>query len=61
MVSLWHSMCAVAERLWFATGAMFGLAILARLDNVFAVAALERARCYARPPTWCRAWTRAVT
>ena len=40
MISLWHSMCADRRWLWFTTGAMFGLAILARLDNVFLVVVL---------------------
>ena len=40
MISLWHSICADRRSLWFTTGAIFGMAILARLDNVFIVASL---------------------
>lgn len=40
MISLWRSLSDDRRWLWFTTGAIFGLAILARLDNVFIVAAL---------------------
>lgn len=39
-LSLWRSMSAGQERAWFYTGVMFGVAILARLDNVFIAGAL---------------------
>jgi len=40
LVSLWSAVDGHHPWRWFVTGLMFGLAILARLDNVFVVAAL---------------------
>jgi hypothetical protein len=40
MLSLWQALGSDRRRAWFVTGLLFGLAILARLDNVFVVAAL---------------------
>jgi hypothetical protein len=40
MLSLWHALASRRWRPWFTTGLLFGFAILARLDNLFVVAAL---------------------
>ena len=40
LAALWRALDADRASAWFATGLVFGLAILARLDNVFVVAAL---------------------
>jgi hypothetical protein len=40
MLSLWHALASERWRPWFTTGLLFGLATLARLDNLFVVAAL---------------------
>ena len=40
LLSLWHTLADGRLRWWLATGLAFGLSILARLDNVFVVAAL---------------------
>lgn len=38
--ALWHALESDRWRPWFTTGLMFGLAVLARLDNLFVAAAL---------------------
>ena len=38
--SLWHALANDRPRAWFVTGLLFGLAILARLDNLFVAGAL---------------------
>lgn len=40
LAALWHALADDRPRAWFAAGLLFGLAILARLDNVFVVACL---------------------
>ena len=40
IAALWHALANDRPRDWFATGLLCGLAILARLDNVFVVAGL---------------------
>jgi hypothetical protein len=40
MLSLWQTLGSDRWRAWFLTGLLFGLAILARLDNLFVAAAL---------------------
>jgi hypothetical protein len=40
MLSLWQALDSERWRAWFTTGLLFGLAILARLDNLFVAAAL---------------------
>ena len=40
IVALWHSLGSRRAAVWFATGVLFGLAILARLDNLFVAACL---------------------
>lgn len=40
MLSLWHALERDRPWQWFATGVLLGLAVLARLDNIFAAATL---------------------
>jgi hypothetical protein len=40
MLALWHALPSERWQPWFTTGVLFGLAILARLDNLFVAAAL---------------------
>ncbi len=40
MLSLWHALENEGWRSWFVTGLLFGLAVLARLDNLFVAATL---------------------
>jgi hypothetical protein len=39
-LSLWRTMSSQQDRMWLWTGVLFGLAVLARLDNVFVAAGL---------------------
>lgn len=40
MLALWHALTLDRSRLWLASGLLLGLAVLARLDNIFVAAAL---------------------
>ena len=61
MLSLWHALVRDQPWQWLATGILLGLAVLARLDNVFAAVALcGLGALHDRRRGMARVWSRAM-